>query len=74
MADAINRIVHSSVAVERGGWKEKEGQKQKGRDGNARAQSPEKADADSIGAVGAAPDEGLGDKGKHLDISALIDD
>jgi hypothetical protein len=73
MADAINRIVSSSVAVERSAWKEKEGQREKRKDADALAQGAEKTGADSTNVVESSRDATLDDKGKHVDISAFID-
>jgi hypothetical protein len=73
MADTINRIVSSSVAIERSGWKEKEGQKEKRKDGSARAEAAEKTAANSTSAVEPSPDATLENKGKHLNISAFRD-
>ena len=71
MADAINRIVPSSVAVDRASWKEKERQKRRGNETRAGAQPlVESAEAGSNSGAVAAPSESEQDKGKHLDISA----
>jgi len=71
MADAINRIVPSSVAVDRASWQEKQRQNRKGKGSRAGAQPlDELAGADSNSGAEPAPSENKQDKGKHLDISA----
>jgi hypothetical protein len=73
MADAINRIVPTSVAVERSGWKEKEGEKGKHKEGSARAQAAGKTAGDSTSPAEPSLETNPEDKGKHLDISAFTD-
>jgi hypothetical protein len=74
MADAINRIVPTSVAVEPSGWKEKEGKKERRKEGNARSQASGKTAGDPTSPADANLDRTPDDKGKHLDISAFIND
>jgi hypothetical protein len=70
MADAINRIVPSSVAVDRASWREKERQKRQGNETRASAQPlVESAEAGSNSSA-IAPSGSEQDKGKHLDINA----
>jgi hypothetical protein len=71
MADAINRIVPSSVAVDRASWKEKERQKRQGNESRAGAQLlVESAEANPSTGASEAPGESEEGKGIHLDISA----
>ena len=70
MADAINRIVPSSVAVDRASWQEKERQNRKGKETRAGAHRlNDFAAADSNSVAEPAPNESKPGKGKHLDIS-----
>lgn len=70
MADAVNRIVPSSVALDRASWQVRERQKRQGKEARSGAQpSDESAAADATGGVEPTPKEAKKDKGKHLDVS-----
>jgi len=70
MADAVNRIVPSSVAPDRASWQGRERQKRKAKESPNGAQPlDELVPVNAIGGAEPAPTESQKDKGKHLDIS-----
>jgi hypothetical protein len=70
MADAINRIVPSSVAVDRGSWQEKERQKRQNNKPRPVDQPLDVASEEgSNGSAAPVPGGNKKDKGKNLDIS-----
>jgi hypothetical protein len=71
MADAINRIVPSSVALDRASGQGRERQRRKETEARGGTQPlDEQAMADINGDGGPAPKEINKDKGNHLDVSA----
>lgn len=70
MADAVNRIVPSSVAPDRASWQGRERQTRKAKKPpNGTQPLDELAPVDAMGGAEPAPKESQKDKGKHLDIS-----
>ena len=70
MADAVNRIVPSSVAPDRASWQGRERQKRKAKESpNGTQPLDELAPVDAMDGAESAPKESQKDKGKHLDIS-----
>jgi hypothetical protein len=70
MADAVNRIVPSSVALDRASWQGRERQKRKAKEpANSTQPLDELAPVDAMDGAESAPKESQKDKGKYLDIS-----
>lgn len=70
MADALNRIVPSSVAVDRASWQGRKRQKRKAKEPAHGTQPLDKlAPVDAMGSAEPAPKENQKDKGENLDIS-----
>lgn len=70
MADAVNRIVPSSVAPDRASWQGRERQKRKAKESPNGAQPlDELVPVDAMDGAEPAPKESQEDKGKHLDIN-----
>jgi hypothetical protein len=70
MADAVNRIVPSSVAPDRASWQGRERQKRKAKDPpNGTQPLDELAPVDAMDGAEPASKDSQKDKGKHLDIS-----
>lgn len=70
MADAVNRIVPSSVAPDRASWQGRERQKRKAKEPANSTQPLDKlAPVDAMGGAEPAPKESQKDKGENVDIS-----
>jgi hypothetical protein len=70
MADIVNRIVPSSVALDRASWQGRE-RKRKGEKSSLAESVPseEPATAQATDGAESAPKDPKTDKGKHLDVS-----
>lgn len=70
MADAVNRVVPSSVAPDRASWQGRERQKRKEKEPRSGAQPlDDSAVVNAKGDAEAGQKENRKDKGKHLDIT-----
>ena len=70
MADAVNRIVPSSVALDRASWQARKRQRKREKEGGAQSLQPDgPVTTGTSGSAEPAPKDSKFDKGKHLDVS-----